>query len=262
MNKFTLTLLLVHSILSSQAQSRHNLKWGISFALNSIQSQVEVPWNSGSGVVLIDADGNILAGGARVDNSISLSLLPKYSLSEEFLIRLEIGFTNLNLKANSNQNNSSSRTNSRTEVSSNIYRYSLGLQWFFMKSRILNSYFGISMNYSNYGKLNRHFFSERIENSTDTIINWGDLVEITPGGFSCGMGPFAGFNVYIKKWFSLGAEFSSSANYYNLGGVTTGYSIQQSPPNPSFTSTGTYANSYIGFKISKMMSSYNISFWF
>lgn len=250
------------TMMSSQAQSSQKLKWGFSFAINSIQSQVEVPLNTGSGVVLIDADGNILTGGARIDNSISLSLIPKYFLSKDFLLRFEIGFTNLNLKANSDQNNPSSHTNSRTEISSDIYRHSLGLQWYFMQSRTLNSYFGIAMNYSKYGKLNRHFFFERRENSTDTIINWGDLVEVTPGGFSIGIGSFAGFNVYIKRWFSVGAEFSSSANYYNLGGVTTGYSIQQSPPFPSFTTTSTYTNSYNGFKISKIMSSYNISFWF
>lgn len=262
MNKFLFTFLLMLSIRSSYAQARQETKWGFSFALNSIQSQVEVPLNTGPGAVIIDADGNILTGGARIDNSISLSLIPKYSISENFLLRFEIGFTNLNLKASSDQKSSSTRVKSHTEISSKINRYSFGLQWYFMKTRTINSYFGIAMNYSNYGKLNRNLYYEYREISTDTLQYWGDGNEVTAGGFSGGIGSFAGFNIYIKKWFSVGAELSSSANYYNLGGVTTGYSIQQSLPNPLFTNTSTYTNSYKGFKISKIMSSYNISFWF
>src|SRR5437763_1473006 len=70
---------------SSFAQNKKGFQWGLSIAMNSIQAQVEIPLITsiggitfGPGVTIVDADGNIIARGDRVDNSFSYSIVPKY----------------------------------------------------------------------------------------------------------------------------------------------------------------------------------------
>lgn len=257
------TIFLFSITYFSFAQTKDGNDFGLSIAMNSIQAQVEIPLMTGTGIVVVDADGNILTGGNRVDKSYSYSIIPKYHINNGIALRFEFGVTNLNLSSSSDSKYYSTHAISNTEVKSKIFRYTPGFQWTFMKTKRLESYCGMTVSYINYQKLNINAYYEHRNLPTDTITDWEKSMATTPGGFAVGFGAFAGFNIYLHKHISLGAELSSSALYYKLAGTTTEESSGQVPPNPlSPTVTSTYSNSYKGFKISKIISSFNISFWF
>lgn len=236
-------------------------KWGLTTAINSIQAQVAIPLMTGPGAQIIDTDGNILAGGNRTDKSYSFSVIPKYHLNNNILVRFELGMTNLNLYANADQKGTINHVISNIEVTNKIYRYTPGFQWSFMKTKKTESYCGITASYISYKSIGRNYYYEYRDLGTDTIQYWGKIKETTPGGLSFGIGALTGFNFIVHKYISFGAELTSSALYYQLGGVTTSEETQQSFPDPPFSFVGTYINSYKGFKISKLISSFNITIW-
>jgi hypothetical protein len=182
-------------------------------------------------------------------------------------LRFEFGITNLNLKA-SNIVEAPLPVDGRytysTEVENKIYRYVPGFQWYFLKEKKVESYCGMTISFIDYKSLNHHYHSENINLATNTLRSSNEITDITPGGFAIGVGAFAGFNIYLFKRISLGAELSSSALYYKLGGEATKIDTQfnVSGPNPAVTYYTPYANSYKGFKISKITSSFNITIWF
>lgn len=278
-NKMKTLLLIMTIIISlssfSLAQSQKKYKWGLSAAMNSIQAQIEIPLltntgaiSTGSGAVLVDADGNIISRGNRIDNSFSWSIIPKYYIKEDILLRFDFGVTNLKLKADfdfdviGNTNGNPSHAISHKEISTQIFRYTPGFQWFFLQEKKINSYCGMTVSYLNYKEVNVKIHQEIRYGITDTLSNWNNAEEITPGGFAVGIGACAGFNIFLYKHISLGAELSSYALYYKLGGEGTLDGTAQHLPAPVDTSNGVFTNSYKGFKISKIISSYNISFWF
>lgn len=252
----------------AQLETKIANNFGLSVAMNSIQAQVEIPlmtatgFITNAGAVAVDADGNILANGNRVDNSFSYSIVPKYYIHNDFLLRFEFGMTNLTLKANSDSKGPLDHIITNEDVTTKIFRCTPGFQWIFMKKKKIESYCGMTMSYVKYSDMNLNVYSEHREAVTDTIMYWIRKKENTPGGFAVGIGAFAGFNIYLNKHFSLGAELSSSALYYKLGGVTTGENSEQVFPNSVDTYPSSFTNSYKGFKISKIISSFNISFWF
>jgi len=218
------------------------------------------------GAVVIDADGNIISKGNRNDRSVSSSFLPKYYVNDDILLRFEFGITNLNLVAHSEIKDviNNARHTYDAESTNKIYRYALGFQWIFVRKKRIESYCGMTTSYINYKSLNHHYHTERINLATNTLQASNDVTDITPGGYATGAGAFAGFNIYLFKRISLGAELSSSALYYKLGGKATQIytEFNVSGPNPAVTYNSTYPNSYKGFKISKTTSSFNISVWF
>ena len=249
------------STFTHENNRKHN--FGLSVAINSIQGQVEVPLMTGGGTQIIDADGNILAGGNRIDKSYSFSIIPKYYINNDILLRFEFGMMNLHSQANLEEKLTFEHGIYKSEVTNKIYRYGSGFQWVFMRKKKIESYCGMTASYINYKYINTIRYSESRERLTDTLQSWGNVKETTPGGFALGFGALAGFNVYLHKRISLGAELSSSALYYKLGGDSTveDTEFNVSGPNPSITYNYTYTNSYRGFKISKIISSFNITFW-
>lgn len=236
-------------------------KWGASVAINSIQAQVAIPLMTGPGAQIIDVDGNILTGGNRLDKSYSFSIIPKYYWKNNILMRFEYGMTNLKLKSDSNDK-LNQHTISHREIENKINRYGFGFQWIFVKNSRLESYFGLTASYINYKPINSTWDFENRDLVTDTLNFKTHVVEVTPGGFGAGAGALTGFNIYLSQRFSIGAELSSTALYYKLGGETASSTLEQVAGNPTVSYTGVNANSYKGFKISKIMSSFNITVWF
>ena len=237
-------------------------KWGLSIAMNSIQAQVEIPLLTATGGILVDADGNIITPGSRVDKSYSFSVISKYQINNDILLRFEFGITNLNLQANVDAKGGLGHNISTTEINSRIYRYTPGFQWTFMKTKRIESYCGMTATYVNYKDVNNTGYGETRDFTTDTLQSIHNSKANTPGGFAAGVGALAGFNIYLHRRISIGAEFSSSALYYKLGGITASETTGQNFPNPISTETSTHTNSYKAFKISKIISSFNISIWF
>jgi hypothetical protein len=264
--KFVISAMLLLLFSYSSFAQKKKGNWGLSLTLNSIQAQVAIPLMANGGEVIIDADGNIIAKGDRYDHSISYSIVPKYYINADVLLRFEFGITSLNLKAHYEAIDvaGSLRGTHDDEITSKIYHYAPGFQWFFFKEKKIESYCGMTASYISYKPLNYHYYAADINLPSNTLHSWNDVTMITPGGFSIGAGAFAGFNIYLLKRISLGIELSSSASYYKFGGeATQAYtSFNIGGPNPAVTYYSTYSNSYKGFKISKITSSYNISFWF
>jgi hypothetical protein len=119
----------------------------------------------------------------------------------------------------------------------------------------------MTTSYINYEPLYNNGYGEHREVVSDTLQYWIKSKDITPGGFAFGIGAFAGFNILLQKKISFGAEVSSSALYYKLGGITISESTAQVIPNMAYSEYDTFTNSYKGFKISKIISSFNITFW-
>src|SRR5947207_9314116 len=125
MKKVTLALAILISVFSfSQAQMRKGYKWGVSLAMNSIQAQIAIPLMTNGGEVIIDADGNIIVIGDRNDHSNSYSIVSKYYINDDILLRFELGFTNLNLKAHYKVDDVTApyREAVENEVTNRIYR--------------------------------------------------------------------------------------------------------------------------------------------
>jgi hypothetical protein len=237
-------------------------KIGLCIALNSIQGQIEVPVMIGIATQAVDADGNILTGGDRKDKSISFSIIPKYQLGNKLFARVEIGITRLDLQSNYDAKYSTTHQVSTAKITSSFLRLAPGLEWTFFKSKRLESYCGLTASYSSYKTLEAEYYSEQRDLPSDTVRLWTDSKLTTPGGKSMGIGALAGFRIYVTKYFSLGAEFASSALYYNIGGQTTEEVSSKYSIYPTTTEKNTNTNSYKGLKISKIISSFNISFYF
>src|ERR1035437_2741542 len=185
----------------AQSEMKKADDFGLSVAINSIQAQVEIPLMTGGigaitgiGAVAVDADGNIIARGNRVDNSYSCSIVPKYYINNDLLLRFEFGMTNLSLKANSDSKSAITHDISTEEVNSRIFRYTPGFQWIFMKKKKIESYCGMTVSYVNHKDVNINYYDESKDLATDTVQSWVNRKEATHGGFALGIGALAGFN--------------------------------------------------------------------
>ncbi len=237
-------------------------KWSISAAINSVEAQVGDPEHASWGY----AYANFNNFGDKINKSLSLSITPKYFINENMLARFEFGLTNINLSSYYNAQTSSSNTNTIIEyqtIEQKIYRYIPGIQWNFLRKKFIESYCGITVSYLHY---NHMAYTNRFEGrnlQSNTLTGGFDDKAIAIGGFAMGGGAFMGGNIYLQKHISVGAEFSTSLLYYEIGDTFSGVSTDLINPNPSTTQIYSYSTtSYKGFQFSKILSSFNISIWF
>lgn len=239
-------------------------KWGCTISVNDPNPQMAYLGSTGLG---IDSEGNMRNGGRKINKSYSLSIIPKYYINNEWVIRFEYGITRINL------------TSKNTSISSGVYgsssyglfydtikqkinRYIPGIQWNFFTNKRIQSYGGINLPFIQYGAITRHNTSENRNITPDTLVAMDRGSANISGGFATGIGVFAGFNVFIKKYFSFGAEFSTALLYYNVGNKSIGTTSSQLSPNtPWLTTTYTNDESYKGTRFTKIISSFNITFW-
>ncbi len=253
-------------------QSRKEYKWCASVAINSIHAQIEVPIGTiigGTGVVgapmVVDADGNIIGRGNRKENSFSISIIPKYRLSEDFLLRTEFTYTDLNATAEFESNSLSNpilHLMNDHQVDLTIHRFGGGFLWQFVNEKRIESYCGLSAYYQNFGDVSISLYHETRSGIDDTLQSYVSITDDVPGGYALGIGAIIGFNIFLHKHISVGAEFSSSIMHYELGGEAKSYSSGHFVPDYYYTNTTIYTNSYTGTKVSKILSSFNISYWF
>lgn len=141
-----------------------------------------------------------------------------------------------------------------------INRFVPGIQWNFFTTKKIQSYGGVNLSYIKYGNITRNMYGEQRNALTDTLIEKDRDSYNIPGGFAAGLGVFAGFNIYVVKHLSLGAEFSSALLYYNVGNESTQITSSKSWANTSWETT-TYKNkeSYEGIRFTKVVASFNIT---
>ena len=241
-------------------------KWGCAIVINSTGPQINEPeWNSWG-----YAKGNFFNYGDIKNKSISLSLIPKYHISNDKLIRLELGLTKVNLQSkvdsyfeSSVKPPPSSHTVINQSIKQNILRFIPGIEWTFLNKSKIKSYCGLSLAYLNYGNMSYHDLYEIRKLDGDTLQVSIDDNMVAPGGFATGAGAFAGFNIGIIKNVSIGAEFSSLLLYYKLGGGFKGEVITIDVPKPPANETySTNSSSFKGVQFTHVISSFNVLFSF
>ncbi|HTL80568.1 MAG TPA: DUF3575 domain-containing protein [Bacteroidia bacterium] len=254
-------LLLFSTVCISQADLQR--KWGLAFSLNSIQSQIEVPIAATGGAgMAIDANGNFTDSGDKTDNSLSCSIVPKYFLNNDVCLRFEFGITNLNMKNHYDSRQTSNPRNIHDEsFQEKIYRYLPGIQWFFFKKKVVESFCSLNLCYIKYGSSIYNSYNEYRDQTTDTVQYWGNSNEKMQSGVAGGLCVSTGCNFYLKKHISFGVEISSAMLYYKTGGQINDVRSGQVIPNPIITVSDTYTDSFKGLRLSKLMSSFNVSLW-
>ncbi|MBK5285915.1 MAG: hypothetical protein JJE25_10990 [Bacteroidia bacterium] len=258
--KFFISAIFFSSIANfafAQAHDEFKSKCSLSIAYNSVEAQIGKPeetvWKYAYASTY-DREGD------KKDNSYSFSIIPKYSISDDVTLRFEFSITKINVTnyyfISHNQYGYFKDT-----IQQKIFRYMPGIQWSFFKKKRIETYCGLSAIYLNYGKTYWSEYSIDLNPGG----NWYFLNTSVPGGFAAGAGAFAGFNFYLHKNISFGAELSSSLLYYKIGGKFTASGIH------FITSSGTTNvldpywiahDSFEGTQFSKMLSSFNISIYF
>ncbi len=262
-NLHLLLVILAALQQSTKISAQDNQKWGISAAINSVEAQLGDPEWSSWGY----AKGNFENFGDIRNKSLSLSIIPKYLISNDILLRFEFGITNINL-TNHYNNNANLATNnppramiSNQSIEQKLYRFIPGIQWNFMKKKVIETYCGMTASYLHYSEMEYQNVTEVWDLASNTIIDGINDNATATGGFATGVGAFAGFNIYLGKHISLGAESSFSLLYYKIGNTFSGISMPLN--NPSATQVYSYTTtSYKGFQFSKIMPSMTITVWF
>lgn len=239
-------------------------KWGCSVAFNSIHGQIGFfQFSSGaSGSQFMDSDGNLISNGNKRDNSFSISIVPKYSITNNFQFRFEFGITKLNKSSNYNAKYFNTHQITTQAIKCDIYRYITGIQFNIIKKKWIELYCGVTSYNLIYNTLVYNIYSEYRVLPKDTLSHWVQSKETIPGGLSFGFGGLLGFNVYLKNFISLGFETTSAILYSKIDGEVINRNTSQVIPNPIATTEDKYDTSYKGIQISKMVTSLNISYWF
>jgi hypothetical protein len=252
----------------SYGQMTNEYKLGFSLSVNSIHAQIEIPLmtstgniSQGTGTVAVDADGNIMGRGDRIDNSYSLSIIPKYNLTRDLTLRFEFGFTNLKLHSKFDSKGTHDHQISNEQITTSLTRFVPGFQWNLIKKKPIEVYIGMSTSFVQYGDVNINIYQEFRGATVDTITSTKQLIELSLGGYSFGLGALTGFNIHFNH-ISLGTELSYFAMYYDIGGAATLTGKDYVPYFIDDTFDYSFNNSYKGFKLSKILTSFNISIWF
>lgn len=257
-------LLGVYSFTASFAQTdslksnmqNHKYKWGCSVAINSVEAQIVNPVQS-----ILGSSLNPPAD--KTEKSFSLSIVPKYSISDDILLRFELGITNIQFKYSQELTNSFYHSINNSDLNQKIYRFIPGLQWNFFKKKYIEVYCGAIVSYNLYNELEFNDSGENSQMPIDTLLSWFISKTVLPGGFALGIGAFTGFNIKLNKYVSLGAEVSSTLSYYKIGGDYSTERTYQNLPSPPVTEvSGTSSDTYKGCQFSRILSSFNISLWF
>lgn len=262
--KIILLLVLIVFYNISFSQDVNKNKWGCSFAINSVEAQIGTPLLDTWG----DATNNFRNAADFTDHSISLSIIPKYFISEDVVLRFEIGITNINMLHYWDSYGASfpdpytSHTIIINTIEQKINRYLPGIQWSFLKTKRIECYVGFSASYTHYSSM--HYFNSYAINGLpkDTVSFLDAQNDIAKGGFAAGIGSFAGFNVHLFKYISIGAEFSSSLLYYKIGGEFDIETAAQFPKPPISYSSSYFTNSYKGIQFSQILASLNLTVQF
>lgn len=232
-NKNYILLLLGYCLLPitvdaqfSPEQNDKNGKWQIGININTIED-IHCVGN------LRSRYESILISGHMKDKSYNVGLNISYKLKEDFSVRLSAKKTTYNIKATNNSSeyspfSSNMYETQNWEMTSSKLNLSLGGLWTLSHKRI-DYFFGGEFMYKKYNNILVHWTIALKDTSNNTYSNaHTDFNQ--DGGYSLGIGPFAGFSIRIFKSISVNLEFSSAFSYYKVGGNITVVNTNLLPP--------------------------------
>lgn len=255
------TFIVMHSFLFAQTdddkKKEKKYKWGCGIAVNSIQGQMGYM----GGVIGIDDNGNLTDGVNVRNKSYSLSVIPKYFIDKNLLLRFEIGLTHINYNIAEDYYESSFHHLTNELITQKIIRVSPGIQWNYYQWKFFYAYCGLSALYSQHSFYKDNVFGERRDSTTNDLKSWSQSNTRIDGGYSTGLNSILGFNVYFQKNISFGSELSWAFLYYKMGGARIVKETYQTLPNPSVSNQHDWNYTYQGFKYSNILFSFNFSLW-
>lgn len=259
--KIMLLLLGVCSCSSALAQTdslksnkqNHKHRWGIGLAINSFNGQL----SSNSEAMWGKVNTNLINNsyGEKKDESISISIISKYYFQEDFRLRLEFGFSNVNLMHHYSYTDIALRQNTNQVINQKIYSTKPGLEWEFFNKKFISTFAGVTASYIRYGDLIYDYDIKVYRLPYDTLYNWASMHTVVKGGFSAGIGVITGLEFAICKFLSFGAEFSSDLMYYNIGGKYEEVGITYLPEPPT-TETFKTNSKFQAFKFTRIQTSF------
>lgn len=261
MKKILIILTILFSVLTcSYAQVKKEEKYGCAFVLNNIYTPMGL---IGDATIGLSTDGFWNRGGERNDNSYSISIIPKYFLNKDLFVRIEFGITKIDeyktitVSSTSGAIYSSTYPISNETIEQKSNSYIPGIQWNVFTDTKIGMHIGVSLPYNHYSDLIYNGLFNIRNTATDTLISSNKISITVPGGYSLGIGAVAGFDFYLLKNISVGAEFSNAFIYYNIGGnVTNVYNYLFPSSNSGEAITPEY---YKGMRLEKIFSSFNIT---
>jgi hypothetical protein len=247
---------------SDSLKPERKKSWAIGIALNSVEAQLNQFVIDGWGRFASSNISNYYAD--RKNKSYSFSISPEFTTSKNRIVRLEIGFTNINLMTYYNGINDSNATGAnenlikRDTLRQKIFRINPGIFWQLNHGRF-TVYGGFTANMTMYGRCNWIDHISAIDMPGSSEI-WRGTIE---GGFAAGAGIAAGFQVAICKSLIIGGEISSATVYYSLGGVHTGTRYTSVPTQaPTSRNWSVMNNKSNGLQFTKIIPSLNVRFKF
>lgn len=259
-----LTPTLCRSQTFDEEKEKIQHKAEISFAMNSVDAQL----NQALFDTWVFPSANYYGYfGNKNNRSYSFSVIPKYTLNEDWAFRIEIGFTAINLFSHFDGINDSlaqaagiSASSNITKIDTiqqNIYRFLPGVQYTFARKKNMNFYGGGGIFYLQYSKM--HWADYITDNTTpDRYTNY---IANTKGGFSAGLNLFGGLKLKFCTRFIVGTEIMYAISYYHLGGAQEGIMYSHFTNGSHITTPWSIAdNSSKGIQFSKIMPSINMGF--
>lgn len=188
---------LSFSYAQADKEKDEKYKWGCAVTLNSTEAQIDEPLQATWAFTIINGD--------KKSRSYSLSVIPKYHLNNDLVLRFEIGITKLDIIVDWDYIDAN-HTIVHQAILQEIYRYSPGIQWNFLNTRRFELFGGINLPYYNYKKWHYENTGQINRYPIDTMLSWNHVEIEHPSGYATGIGAFAGINVFIIKHLSFGVE--------------------------------------------------------
>ncbi len=191
------------------------------------------------------------------ENSYALGILGTYKTSSMTNYRVRINYTKIGIKEYHDQYYVGIRNNESVTGSQNKVTIAPGVSWNLSKEK-LDVYFGIEIPFTLHRKFDVDYKSVQTDSASGAQITYMYIKNEIPNGYSVGVGGIFGFNYFLSSKLSLGAEFSPSLLYSNLGGnVKVKASSTQSPQ----TAVGISEDNFRGFTHYENRFSFGISLW-
>lgn len=229
-------------------------KYGITIQLNSLNyDDINVGWfNVYNGSL---DDHNLR------HNSVSIGAIFNYNLNKETTLRLRLAATQISMEEYYDFTDDQGIFNDFSAVGQQgRFQIAPGIIWKFKPSR-LEFYGGFELPVNLHGEFQLTEKRMQFASGGGNTMSHSILNTTLPKGFTAGIGAVGGFNYFINRNFSLGAEFSSALLYAKLSGETTAILTTVKPENrpPVIVNT---RDENRGMTFNDNRFSISVSYWF
>ncbi len=205
-------------------------------------------------------NSDLLLGGDYTDVSLSPGLTIKYYVDDITVLRLKMIYILRNEKDILDVADTTLllTTHYENQFDQTYFKIAPGFQWTHLVDRF-SFYGGFELPYTYIGDFTQ---SEYILD-TSAVLNYRNETNgsrTTQGGYSIGLGVFAGTTFYYRTLLGIGLEFSDAYQYTKIGGDIV-YQSETTGTNPSKSSTIIYNASTL-WRFTPFQASIQLSFRF